>query len=199
MQNHVTIQGLAALTRSFPALADLAVSIARSSGDAAEIACYKLIGDNRPQLHRLTLMLDCSPPRLIQSSGQHDKQAIPSVKPYPSTPVSRIPPSVVSILDQDRDRDETADDYWRVQDDRNGHVYDIFINSALNAFLARDIFSAVGGNVDTLYKLMEARICHKKDHRHVAACGLTGAQGVLPGTYSNHFFMPFSNRGWWNE
>lgn len=126
------------LTRSFLALTDLAVLITRSRGDATEIACYKLISDNRPQLHRLTLMLDCLPPRHIQSSGQHDKQAIPLVKPYPLTPVSRIPPSIVSILDQDRD--ETADDYWRVQDYRNGHVYDIFINSALNAFLARDIF-----------------------------------------------------------
>ena len=33
---------------------------------------------------------------------------------------------------------------------RNGHIYDILINSALDASLARKIFSTVGGNVETL-------------------------------------------------
>ncbi|KAK4171032.1 hypothetical protein QBC36DRAFT_340737 [Triangularia setosa] len=148
IQTHVTPEGLTALTTSFPQLTDLAVSVLRSRGDAAEIARYNFIGDNLPRLRRLSLMLDCSPPRLTPINGQHNEGGIPLVKPYLSPSVSRIPSSVAPILD--KDRNEPADPACSVNRYRNGHVYDIFINSALNASLAQDIFAAVGGNVDTL-------------------------------------------------
>ena len=139
----LTLEGLTALALSFPRLTDLSIQLWRSRGDSAEIALYRCIGEHLPNLRRLSLMLDCSPPPPIFHGQGFDDT--PLCKPYPSGPGW---PAVAAVLNGDRD--------WYAHSDcfvgryRYGHIYDIFINSALDAALAREIFAAVGGGLEAL-------------------------------------------------
>ncbi|KAH6856022.1 hypothetical protein B0I37DRAFT_366340 [Chaetomium sp. MPI-CAGE-AT-0009] len=143
IQNFLTLEGLAALASSFPRLTDLSIPVKRSRGDSAEVALYRYIGEHLLSLRRLTLSLDCSPPRsIVTDQSDHDT---PFPESYPSGPRR---PAVGAALN--RDKDEYADKGCRVDRYRNGHIYDIFINAALDASLAREIFAAVGGNLETL-------------------------------------------------
>ena len=96
-----------------------------------------------PSLRRLTLWLDCSPPRSIVTD-QSDRDT-PFLAPYPSGPRW---PAVSAALN--RDKDQYAHKDCKVNSHRNGHIYDIFINVALDAVLAQKIFATVGGNVEAL-------------------------------------------------
>ncbi|KAK3294271.1 uncharacterized protein B0H64DRAFT_400270 [Chaetomium fimeti] len=143
LQNFLTLEGLAALVSSFPCLTDLSIPVKRSRGSSAEVALYRYIGEHMPSLRRLSLRLDCSPPRsIVTDQSDHDT---PFLEPYPSDPRW---PAVGAALN--RDKDEYAHSDCRVNRYRNGHIYDIFINAALDASLARKIFTAVGGNLETL-------------------------------------------------
>jgi hypothetical protein len=178
MQQYLTLEGLKVLVSSFPRLIDLSIPVKRSRGDSTEVTLYRYLGEHLPNLRRLSLRLDCSPPPFFWIS-QNDRETplpmpdppswqardsgfiypdipyrfnmadrsdhdTPLPKPYPSGPSW---PSVSAALN--RDSDEYARD-CQVNRYRNGHIYDILINSALDASLARKIFSAVGGNVETL-------------------------------------------------
>ena len=150
MQRYLTLEGLTTLVSSFPCLTDLSAQVPRSRGDRAEVALYRLIGESLPNLRRLTLWLDASPPPYIittttadsQSGGEHDT---PPTAPFPSGPNY---PAVSTTLNSDRERE--AHPEWEVPRYRNGHIYDVLINSALDESLARQIFGAVGGKVETL-------------------------------------------------
>jgi hypothetical protein len=142
-QNFLALEGLEALASSFPGLTDLSIPVKRSRGDRAEVSLYRYIGEHMPSLRRLTLRLDCSPPRTIVND-QSDRDT-PFPKAYPSGPRW---PVVGAVLN--RDKDQYAHKGCRVNNHRNGHIYDIFINVAVNASLAHKIFAAVGGNVETL-------------------------------------------------
>ncbi|KAK4149952.1 hypothetical protein C8A00DRAFT_46554 [Chaetomidium leptoderma] len=138
MQAHLTLEGLAVLVSSFPRLTDLSIPLKRSRGDSGEIALYRYIGEHWPNLRRLSLRLDCSPPHFVTTDqSEHDT---PLPKPYPSGPGW---PAVGAALNEDRDQ-YAQRECW-VGRYRNGHLYDILINSALDASLARQIFDAVGG------------------------------------------------------
>ena len=78
-------------------------------------------------------------PRRFVMPDQSDHDT-PLPKPYPSGPGW---PSASAALN--RDRDEYTHEKCSVNRYRNGHIYDILINSALDASLAQKIFSAVGG------------------------------------------------------
>lgn len=118
------IQQLAALC---PALEDLTLEIKRSRGDAAEVARYRALG-RLPRLQRLELTLDASPPGYI--------------------------PLADAETDDTTTRRETAVEPWFDEQDaklvygnlrphREGHIRDVFVNSATDAALARSIFEVV--------------------------------------------------------
>ena len=142
-RSYLTLGGLTVLVSSFPRLTDLSIQLKRSRGDSAEVALYRRIGERLPNLRRLSLLLDCSlPPHLIRIGRPNNT---PLCKSYPSGPGW---PAVAAFLNGDRDI--YAPQKCRMGRYRNGHIYDIFINSALDATLAREIFAAVGGNVEVL-------------------------------------------------
>ncbi|EAQ87535.1 hypothetical protein CHGG_04154 [Chaetomium globosum CBS 148.51] len=135
VQNFLTLEGLATLASSFPRLTDLSIPVKRSRGGSAEVALYRYIGEHMRYLRRLTLSLDCSPPGfIVTDQSDHDT---PLPEPYPSGPRW---PAVGAALNSDKDQYVQA-----VKNYRNGHIYDIFINAALDASLARKIFDAVVG------------------------------------------------------
>ncbi len=139
----LTLEGLTTLVSSFPRLTDLSIQLRRSRGDSEEIALYRCIGEHLPNLRRLTLMLDCSPPPPILHDGGLDDT--PLCKPYPSGPGW---PAAAAVMNRDRNHYAHGDCF--VGRYRYGHIYDIFINSALDASLAREIFAAVGGGLEAL-------------------------------------------------
>lgn len=143
IQNYLTLEGLKILASSFPCLTDLSIPVKRSRGDSAEVALYQYIGEHLPSLRRLSLRLDCSPPYpIVTDLSDHDT---PLPKPYPPSPGW---PVVGTALNGDKDQYAHKECYVNCY--RNGHIYDILINSALDASLARKIFAAVGGDVETL-------------------------------------------------
>ena len=143
LQNYLTFEGLSVLTLSFPGLTDLSIPLKRTRGDSAEVALYRHIGSNLPRLCRLSLQLDCSPPHFIATDeSKHDT---PLAEPYATGPGW---PAVAASLNQDRD--QYAHENCCVNRHRNGHIYNVLINSALDEGLAGKIFEVVGGNVETL-------------------------------------------------
>lgn len=143
LQNYLTFEGLSILSSSFPRLTDLSIPLKRTRGDRAEVALYRHIGSNLPRLCRLSLQLDCSPPHFIATDeSEHDT---PLAEPYATGPGW---PAVAASLNQDRD--QYAHESCCVNHHRNGHIYDVLINSALDERLAKKIFEVVGGNVETL-------------------------------------------------
>lgn len=143
IRNFLTLRELAALASSFPRLTDLSISVRRSRGNSAEVALYRYIGEHMPSLRRLSLRLDCSPPNHIATD--QDGHDTPLPEPYPCGPGS---PPVSAALNRYKDQ-YAPEDSW-MHRHRNGHIYDVLINSALDASLARQIFNAVGGNIETL-------------------------------------------------
>jgi hypothetical protein len=148
IQQCPTLDGLTALISSFPRLTDLSVPVKRSRGNSAEAAVYRYIGKHLPNLRRLSLSLDCSPPRFFRSSSNgYDSNGLdtPLPKPYPSGPGW-----LAAAADLNRDKDEYTRKYCFITSYRSGHIYDVLINVALDGSLARKIFAAVGGNVEIL-------------------------------------------------
>jgi hypothetical protein len=143
MQHYLTHERLALLVSSFPRLTDLSIPLKRSRGDSAKTALYRCIGEHLPNLRRLSLRLDCMAPELVVNGQGNSDTPLP--KPYSTGPGW---PAVGAALNKDKDEYAHKDCY--LQRHRNGHVYDVFINSALDASLAWQIFAAVGGNVETL-------------------------------------------------
>ncbi|KAK4098671.1 hypothetical protein N658DRAFT_213224 [Parathielavia hyrcaniae] len=157
MQQHLTLDGLKELTSSFPRLTDLSVPVKKSRGSSAEVALYRHIGEHLPNFRRLSLSLDCSPPRLLKINSPEAEAATdqsphprivptgfdtPRTRPYPSGPGW---PAAAADLNRERDGYARGFEVYR-----NGHIYDVLINAALDGSLARSIFAAVGGNVETL-------------------------------------------------
>lgn len=115
------ILGLAELC---PHLEELTIEIRRSRGDAFEIALYRALG-RLPRLQHLCLKLDASPAPFI------------------------------SVVEPDGSlRQDTAVESWfdawdteyvrhGLNPHRRGHIRDVFVNSAIDAALAKSIFEVV--------------------------------------------------------
>lgn len=115
-----------------PLLEDLALSIKRSKGDESEVAIYKVLGA-LPRLQTLNLTLDCA-----------------------DFTVCRDQDMVGNEVNEDYDRDQSGASFdafhqqifqahcaSRRRQPHYGHIRDAFINSALDAKLARDIYQAI--------------------------------------------------------
>jgi hypothetical protein len=121
------------LNTSFPSLEELIVKISRSRGNAQEVAIYKALG-SMPKLRNLSLTLDVMD--LVD-------------------PISRL---------GDRHRlpnDPTFDEFDRQVFNgytgyRNGHIRDLFINSALDETLARAIFDSISTAQPAKISLVES-------------------------------------------
>ncbi|KAI1143384.1 hypothetical protein F5Y05DRAFT_368432 [Hypoxylon sp. FL0543] len=111
---HLTAQDVVQIRERCPFLTNLSLPILRSRGDASEIAVYKELGA-LPRLQTLSLVMDALlPPRTL--SGH--------------------PPPDPSFDDYDR-QPSGYDRYL------NGHFRHVFINGAMDANLALDIFETI--------------------------------------------------------
>lgn len=70
IQQYLTLERLKVLVSSFPRLIDLSIPVKRSRGDGAEVALYQYLGEHLPNLRRLSLQLDCSPPRFFLDQSE---------------------------------------------------------------------------------------------------------------------------------
>ncbi|KAL2257945.1 hypothetical protein VTK26DRAFT_8937 [Humicola hyalothermophila] len=138
MQQHLTLDGLAVLASSFPRLTDLSVPVKRSRGDSAEAAVYRYIGEHFRNLRRLSLSLDCSPPSLVWNSPTGSLDT-PFPRPYRCGPGW---PATSADLNRDRNEYAFRERWDKKRCYRNGHIYDVLVNTALDASLARKIYAA---------------------------------------------------------
>lgn len=130
------------LRSSFPYLEELLLKIIRSRGNAHEVAIYKALG-SMSKLRKLSLTLD------VSYSCQQ-----------PSPELGRTLPLLLPT-------DATFDDYDRqpyggMPAHSNGHVRDIFINSAIDSSLVCAIFhkiSAAQPARTSLLELLQLRCC----------------------------------------
>lgn len=118
------------LAISCPQLESLAVEIKRSRGDAAEIARYRALG-RLPQLRRLDLHLDASPPGYI---------CTPEMGPETGENTNTSRHTAIEAWFDDEDAKTI---YGSLYPHRQGHIRDVFINSAIDATLARSIFEVI--------------------------------------------------------
>lgn len=109
-----------------PQLESLAVETKRSRGDAAEIARYRALG-RLPQLQRLDLHLDASPPGFTCTPETDE-----------NTNTSRH-----TAIEAWFDDVDAKTIYGSLYPHRQGHIRDVFINSAIDATLARSIFEVI--------------------------------------------------------
>jgi hypothetical protein len=130
--------GLGTLVSSSPRLTDLCIPLKRSRGDSAGVAQYRFLGSHLHHVRRLSLWLNYSPPHHTVVTDLSERDT-PLRKPYPTGPGW---PAVGAALNGDRDR--YAHRECCVNRYRNGHVYNVLINSALDEVLARKIFAAMG-------------------------------------------------------
>lgn len=147
---------------SFPCLEELILNITRSRGNAHEVAIYQALG-SMPKLRSLSLTLDVS-------------KSCQGPRPEPGRPFP-LPLS----LPLSSPNDATFDDYDRQTFDgmpfyRNGHVRDLFINSAIDSSLACAIFhkmSAVQPTQTSLLGFLQLQSCIRgtltPDLRSIAA------------------------------
>lgn len=128
-----------------PQLESLAVETKRSRGDAAEVARYRALG-RLSQLQRLDLHLDTSPPGFACNPETGE-----------TTYTSRHTAIEAWFDDEDA---KTID--GSLSPHRQGHIRDVFINSAIDATLARSIFDiidAAKGNTPGVRRLERLELC----------------------------------------
>lgn len=116
------------LAHHCPGIENLRLQVRRSRGDSDEVAAYKALG-RFPRLRHVTLTLDASPPRWLRVEG-----APPSENPTANTYTN------VEDHYDEYDAELLLDGPWPF---RRGHVRDVFVNSAVDETLARDIFDVI--------------------------------------------------------
>lgn len=112
----------------------------RSRGDASGVALYRAFG-RLPRLRRLTLALDASPAPLVEVVKEHGTIAR-------DTPIDPL-------------FDAWGAEYLRgartvtvfctsLHPHRQGHLLDVFVDSAIDGRLARSIFAPIDGSKRTI-------------------------------------------------
>ncbi|KAH8758273.1 hypothetical protein F5883DRAFT_717617 [Diaporthe sp. PMI_573] len=106
-----------------PNLEHLRIEVRRSRGDAAEVARYRSLG-RLPRLQKLDLYLDVSPPGYVDDSTptSHDTD----IEPW-------------------FDKQDAVYLRGRLGPYRQGHMRDVFLNSAIDEALALSIFEVING------------------------------------------------------
>ncbi|KAK4102550.1 hypothetical protein N658DRAFT_485340 [Parathielavia hyrcaniae] len=126
LDQNLSEAAIAELAARCPRIGTLAVTIRRSRGDAAEVALYQALG-RFANLRRLDLTLDASPPAWFQVR----------------------PPDKGVYYQMDTHADPSFDDFDRqhlrgeLRPYRNGHLRDVFVNTAVDETLARAIFETI--------------------------------------------------------
>ncbi|RKU44151.1 hypothetical protein DL546_005389 [Coniochaeta pulveracea] len=117
---------LAELADRCPEIETLALNIRRARGDATEVALYRALG-RFTRLRRLALTLDASPPPWI-----------PAAPPAVNRRDTVVDPSF-----DDFDRCYLNSGPGGLYPYRNGHIRDVFVNTAVDETLARTIFQVI--------------------------------------------------------
>lgn len=122
------------LAQLCPLIEDLALEIRRSRGDAAEVSRYRAIG-RLPRLQRLRIHLDASPPMpFALGSGAGGSGSTIDIEQQSSYDTTIEP--WFDELDTRRARGPL-----RLY--RRGHIRDVLVNSAIDAALARSIWTVI--------------------------------------------------------
>lgn len=121
-------------------LEDLALTLCRSKGDAAEVASYRALGSIR-NLQYISLVLDASNHAILSEDALADFDDEDDNAEYPETPND-------SSFDN-FDQQFFTRSYMSWRDPRNGHIRDAFINSAVDETLARAIFWTISSGKAT--------------------------------------------------
>lgn len=146
-------QDIAELANRCPKIQDLLIWIRRSRGDANEVAVYKALGRFR-NLRHVNLTLDASPPPrtfiryvVVDEDSLSDDEEADDEFDYDSYAERQqeYDTKVESHFD-DFDAEYIRSDLFPNRTSfpyRNGHIRDVFINSALDHELARAIFFTI--------------------------------------------------------